>query len=792
MSLKARLRAKFPLPRRTSGLSVQAHDKTSAPPSTSGSETPSSRRLSDAAGVANGGVNARPRSKTGNGGARAPPIATDTAGARDRLRQEETSKQESGSAQKPAADVRQTAIDTAAAADDNNNSNNSSASDSASDSDADDDSSEDGSQKRVHQSETQCGPVVANAAAANADPMHRAMSGRDTDSRNGTLHHAGKKAANTPRNADQDASSPNATAASDRNTFQQEAAEKITAASRISELNDVSPSPAANLVHSRRIKLTDTPVESPSTTTAPGHGDFLTVPSRPQSLLPSRQSTLIRTLLSPGQTNDLEGQAANLLPMNKNMVRRKIWVKRPGASATLIAINEDDLVDDARDTILRKYAHSLGRHFDPPDLNLRITPREHRQERMLSPDEPLAKLLDAYFPGGQTVDEALIIDIPPRKTPGPSPRTGPPHAQHLTSVYLEEARPSENGTDYFGPEALVTSGPSATLTHGATHPHAISVLSTGQVPQIPSPGGTRSRTYRDRPDRPRLGRQHTSSPTIINIVGAGGHAGSLGMAASHDLTGTGPPPPPPLPSPPAQEVVQVPVARTATPPPRTASPRPPVPRPKKKKTIADHPTFTNGILNVGVPPINVLIVEDNIINLRLLEAFVKRLKVRWQTAMNGQEAVTKWRAGGFHLVLMDIQLPVMSGLEATREIRRLERMNSISAFFSSPKPNTDDDTVDPGEAATFADRLENRKLFKSPVIIVALTASSLQSDRHEALAAGCNDFLTKPVAYHWLERKVKEWGCMQALIDFNGWRKWKALMEKDAEDGANRTVRAKS
>ncbi len=38
------------------------------------------------------------------------------------------------------------------------------------------------------------------------------------------------------------------------------------------------------------------------------------------------------------------------------------------------------------------------------------------------------------------------------------------------------------------------------------------------------------------------------------------------------------------------------------------------------------------------------------------------------------------------------------------------------------------------------DKLENRELFKSPVIIVALTASSLQSDRHHALAAGCNDF----------------------------------------------------
>lgn len=115
--------------------------------------------------------------------------------------------------------------------------------------------------------------------------------------------------------------------------------------------------------------------------------------------------------------------------------------------------------------------------------------------------------------------------------------------------------------------------------------------------------------------------------------------------------------------------------------------------------------------------------------------------------MNGREAVTKWRAGGFHLVLMDIQLPVMNGLDATKEIRRLERLNNLGVFSSSAS-NTP--IFSPGEEPVghqippeSEDNLVNTGLFKSPVIIVALTASSLQSDRHEALAAGCNDFLTK-------------------------------------------------
>lgn len=236
-----------------------------------------------------------------------------------------------------------------------------------------------------------------------------------------------------------------------------------------------------------------------------------------------------------------------------------------------------------------------------------------------------------------------------------------------------------------------------------------------------------------------------------------------------------------MPTPPAQD------HRSTITPPRTSSPHPGKSSKRKKqqgptRSINGEPPPPKlqqpGTLDGNVPPINVLIVEDNPINLRLLEQFMRRLKVRWKTAVNGKEAVNTWKTGGFHLVLMDIQLPVMNGLEATKEIRRLESVNGIGlGLVGGQNANGAQSEHD----ITPEDKLTDMNLFKSPVIIVALTASSLQSDRHEALAVGCNDFLTKPVTLPWMLRKVTEWGCMQALIDFEGWRQWKAAAEKKDE-----------
>ncbi|OJD31336.1 osomolarity two-component response regulator ssk1 [Diplodia corticola] len=515
---------------------------------------------------------------------------------------------------------------------------------------------------------------------------------------------------------------------------------------------------------------------------------------RRQSLVHNSNARVIKTLLDsqrtrPSTANSLQ---EDYFSINAGMLHRKIWVKRPGASPTLVQIREDDLVDDVRDMILKKYANSLGRSYDSPDMVLRIVSRDPAArplERTLGPEEEMCRTLDEYYPGGQTVDEALVIDVPQRRTPKPSPRGPlPPHV----AQFYGESRPAETDADYFPPmPALGAPSPASltSLSHDSRQSHShqdvrsIAVLTTGHVPPLPSPGATRQRPLH----RPRPHRNLTSSPTQgshpVSSTSTSQHLsrpnrGRLDSGAS-ETKHPAAPAAPPLPTPPAPEVAPPP-QKTSTPPtPRIQSPDPRKPKRKKNKETGETPSLPSGLLDGSVPPINVLIVEDNIINLKLLEAFMKRLKVRWQTAMNGRDAVVKWRAGGFHLVLMDIQLPIMSGLEATKEIRRLERVNNIGVFSNSSASSTapilprekPESNGEPQEN----DKLGDGIIFKSPVIIVALTASSLQSDRHEALAAGCNDFLTKPVNFVWLERKVKEWGCMQALIDYDGWRKWKTF-----------------
>jgi two-component system, sensor histidine kinase and response regulator len=110
-----------------------------------------------------------------------------------------------------------------------------------------------------------------------------------------------------------------------------------------------------------------------------------------------------------------------------------------------------------------------------------------------------------------------------------------------------------------------------------------------------------------------------------------------------------------------------------------------------------------------LPPLQILLVEDNPINqkvaLRLLEKAGHSVTVAW----NGREAVTTATEREFDLVLMDVQMPEMDGLEATATIRQQEHGT------------------------------------ERHLPIVALTAHALVGDREKCLQAGMDGYVTKPV-----------------------------------------------
>jgi PAS domain S-box-containing protein len=107
-------------------------------------------------------------------------------------------------------------------------------------------------------------------------------------------------------------------------------------------------------------------------------------------------------------------------------------------------------------------------------------------------------------------------------------------------------------------------------------------------------------------------------------------------------------------------------------------------------------------------PLRMLVVEDNPVNLKLTQMMLKRLGYRSDIAGNGIEAIEALKRQPYDLVLMDVQMPEMDGLEATRRIRQ--------EFKANRQPR-----------------------------IVAMTANAMQGDREECLNAGMDDYLSKPI-----------------------------------------------
>jgi CheY-like chemotaxis protein/anti-sigma regulatory factor (Ser/Thr protein kinase) len=114
----------------------------------------------------------------------------------------------------------------------------------------------------------------------------------------------------------------------------------------------------------------------------------------------------------------------------------------------------------------------------------------------------------------------------------------------------------------------------------------------------------------------------------------------------------------------------------------------------------------------------VLVAEDNPVNKKLIAILLQKLGFNGEIVSNGEEAVKKAMTEEFDICLMDIHMPVMSGIEATVEIRK--------------RGNT-------------------------TLPIIALTADVFKEGRERCLLAGMNDFLSRPVKPDQLEQKIAEW-----------------------------------
>jgi signal transduction histidine kinase/DNA-binding response OmpR family regulator len=115
--------------------------------------------------------------------------------------------------------------------------------------------------------------------------------------------------------------------------------------------------------------------------------------------------------------------------------------------------------------------------------------------------------------------------------------------------------------------------------------------------------------------------------------------------------------------------------------------------------------------------LRILLVEDNVVNQRVAIAMLSKMGHRITLATNGLEALEQWRGSAFDLILMDVHLPEMTGLEATARIRSEE-----AAGVHIP--------------------------------IVAMTASAMNEERDRCLAVGMDDFISKPVSYKAIEQTI--------------------------------------
>ena len=149
----------------------------------------------------------------------------------------------------------------------------------------------------------------------------------------------------------------------------------------------------------------------------------------------------------------------------------------------------------------------------------------------------------------------------------------------------------------------------------------------------------------------------------------------------------------------------------------------------------------------------ILVAEDNVINQKVAARMLEKLGYRADLVANGKEAVQAVMSIPYRLVFMDCQMPEMDGFEATRIIREREA--------GLVKREAQDEGVRQREASEsgtlHASRFTNDAAGACRLPIIAMTANAQQEDREKCLAAGMDDFLSKPVQPKLLAETLARW-----------------------------------
>jgi len=126
--------------------------------------------------------------------------------------------------------------------------------------------------------------------------------------------------------------------------------------------------------------------------------------------------------------------------------------------------------------------------------------------------------------------------------------------------------------------------------------------------------------------------------------------------------------------------------------------------------------------------VRILLAEDNLVNQKLAKIMLTKAGYKVEVANNGKQAVEKYTKfpDDFDLILMDVQMPGMDGLEATREIRKWENNHSTAQSLKH-------------------------------IPIIALTANAMRGDREKCLEAGMDDYATKPIKRELVFEILEKW-----------------------------------